>query len=320
MSPELRARIVQSLKSDARSRAGGASSVRGSRLFRLSVFLVSVVVAGVLTVTFRQSRQEFRVAKAALLSKYRKESAPFDADFEKRLSRIDALLETAHEKYPGDHLSPPLRTRGVSYLDEVLSQPLVYVRGPTRGFQKQRERRSVWAEGGPDAFVRCLIEPPKDIEESTLLQHLGHVYQPRVLSDRFVNVDLAHRGVEFVGSSFSNELRSAKFLRNVESLARRLEHAELREAAVFSNVRYFTYVLDEPKAMGVASDFDGEAEHHVRTGILDLQTGEHVLRLRRLVSPEWISEKSRLAYSRELDSCRLAHEIRTELRPPSRPK
>jgi hypothetical protein len=72
-------------------------------------------------------------------------------------------------------------------------------------------------------------------------------------------------------------------------------------------------VLDEPKAPSLASDFDGEAEHHLIAGMLDLKTGDHVFRLRRLVSPEWISEKSRLSYSRELDSCRLAHEIRAEL-------
>lgn len=314
MSPELRARILQSLKGDARSRAGGSRVRHDGRIFRLCVFAGLVLAACALTITFRKSRAEFRAAHAELSGDYQASAQIFSSDYRARLARFEAFFGEAKEPYAGDFLAPRLKQGGVQALDELLAAPLVAVRGASLDWA--RGRRSSWEEGGPDSLVRCLIEPPADIQESTLLRHLGHIYQPKLFADRFVNPERALAGVKFVGSDFEADLKAASLMTEVQSLRRRLRQAELEAAAPFAEVQYLFYAMDEPKFPGAVSDFDGEAEHFIQLGLLDLNTGKAILRLRRRVDPDWLSEKSRLQYSRQLDSCRLAFEIREELTSP----
>lgn len=268
-------------------------------------------LATLLAITYRESRAEFRGQQARLTERFEREVAPFDASYRLRLERVEKILQSADAPYAGDALAPSLRKKG--QLDAVLEGPLVYVRGPLRGFRRASERRSTWGTEGPDGFIRCVIQPPPDAKESTLLRHLGEIYRPQAFRDRFVNLDPAFAALDFIDSPFRERLRTASLMRDLKSLGVRLDEAKLGPPARFGRVRVFVYVFDEPKVVGTASDFDGEAEHYMRVGIIDLDNGEHLLRVRRLVSPEWISEKSRLMYSRQLDSCRLAHELREEL-------
>lgn len=311
MSPELRARILESLHTDARSRAGGQSQVQGARLIRILIVLGVLCLGIALFVTFKKSRAEFARAHAAFLTRYERETAVFDGEYKKRLSLIDALLRDVPEKYPGDFVDPSLRS-SASELDKLLGEPFVYVRGPLLGFRRQAERRSTWKDGGPGAFIRCYLLPPGDIKESTLLRHLGKVYEPSAFRGRFVNVDNAFRALSFVDSDFEERLRKSTLMRDLTGLEASLDTAHLEGGASFERVRYFVYVLDEPKSQGVPSDFDGEAEHFLRVEVFDLEKNQPLYRARRRVDPDWISEKSRLSYSRQLDSCRLAFELRAE--------
>jgi hypothetical protein len=315
MPPALRARVLASLGSDARSRAGGGSAVTGSRLTRLLVAVGVAALATTLFFTYRKSRADFETEKNALVLEYERQTRPFDDEFLQRVDRVDQFLKTAHEEYQGDHIAPFFRGERAR-LEEILQRPMVFIRGPLRGFRSISERRSTWEEGGPDAFIRCLILPPSDIEEKTLLRHLGEIYQPRAFAGRFVNLDAAFRAQAVVRSSFASDLQSAAYLREVQTLSRKLRGERLHEGVSFASVDTLGYLLDEPKAAGTPSDFDGEATHFVRLGIVDLRSGVTLLRFRRQVSPEWISEKSRLMYSRQLDSCRLAFEVRRELDQP----
>jgi hypothetical protein len=131
-----------------------------------------------------------------------------------------------------------------------------------------------------------------------------------------VNLDDAFRGVAFVDSDFEGAVRKATLMRDLSSLEVALDTAPLKAGKSFAHVRYFVYVLDEPKPLGALSDFDGEAEHFMRVEVVDLESNEALYRTRRRVDPDWISEKSRLAYSRQLDSCRLAFELRAEFSVP----
>lgn len=308
MPATLRARVEASLKSDALARVGGANRRQGNVLFRV-LLLSGLCAFGVfLVLSFRQAEREFVAEKTALIERYRAQSTPIDQAFEKRLAIVDHVLSGALEPYAGDigsaELESPLR------LEDLLAKPLLYIRGPQRGFRTDAERREQAEQAGPDALPRCLMIPPPNDEETTLLRHLGRVYQPKVLSGRFVSLTRAYRAVDFLHSSFKKRLDGADTARSLPYLEAELRAAELPLAVGLREASYFFYVLDEPKVPGTVADFDGEAEHHIRMGLVALDGGATIFRLRRLVNPEWISEKSRLAYSRELNSCRLAWQIR----------
>ncbi len=311
MSPELRARVQQSLHGDARSRVGGAGALKASRRFRLILLLLLIVCGTVLTLTFRKSRAEVRASKLALSKTWQTQSAALGPVLRLRLRRIEEILLSSHKPYPGD-LSDADHKQNLPRLKAALRAPLVYVRGPTRGFERPTDRSKTWGEGGPDSLIRCLIRPPTSFKESTLLRHLGDIYQPQAFRDQFINLDATFRGIAFVDSSFSTRLRDVSLLRELGVMKRELDDAHLPEAAALTKAMTFFYVFDEPKTKGTVTDFDGEAEHYMQVGAVDLATGDTLLRVRREVSPEWISDKGRLAYSRELDSCRLAFELHAE--------
>src|SRR5690606_25264828 len=111
-------------------------------------------------------------------------------------------------------------------------------------------------------------------------------------------------GREFIASSFFTELSQSEHMSQVERLRKRLERERLSRKSHAARARLLLYAVDEPLHAGAHSDFDGEGKHFVRLGILE-PSGDHLLQLRREVSPEWISEKSRLSFSRPLDSCKL---------------
>lgn len=312
MSPELRARIQESLHSDARSRAGGQSRAQGARLLRILIAFGVLFVCVALFVTFKKSRAEFARAHAALLTRYERETSVFDDSYKKRLGAIDTRLRDVPEKYPGDFIDTSIQG-DASKLVALLSEPFVYVRGPLGGFRRASERRSTSKDGGPGAFIRCLLMPPSEIKESALLRHLGKVYEPSAFRGRFVNVDDAFKGAAFVDSDFRDRLRSSTLKRELTGLEATLDTAPLEGAKSFAQVKHFVYVLDEPKTQGVPSDFDGEAEHLMRVEVVDLEKDKTLYRARRRVDPDWISQKSRLSYSRQLDSCRLAFELRAEI-------
>src|SRR5690606_27247570 len=127
MPPALRARVLQSLNSDARSRAGGERDFSGSRLVRLLVALGVVALTVALVFTYRRSRADFEIEKKALIAEYSQQTGQLDASFRRRLERIDQFMKTAHEPYRGDHIASSWRGN-LARLDEALRGPLAYVR------------------------------------------------------------------------------------------------------------------------------------------------------------------------------------------------
>lgn len=311
MNPELQRRIRLSLKSDLRERAGGPSARRGHWAVRLMVAIGVISVGTFLTVTYRQSRAQLRGEKLQLLARYEQQRTAFDSAFRRRAHKVEQLLVHAHEPYVGDWVDPQLREPGA--LDALLAEPIAYMRGPLRGFLTDAERRQTSKDGGPEALIRCLIDPPPSIKESDLLRHLGRIYQPNRWGDKFYDFESARAAFAFVDSGFEHEVAQVDRMKHLLSLRRELREQKLDQAARSRQVRLFVSVFDEPKERGAAADFDGEAPHFLRISMIDLDTPRVWWRARRQVDPQWISEKSRLAYSRELDSCRLAYELRQEL-------
>ncbi len=311
MHPELRARVLSSLRTDARARVGGANLRRGRMLFR-TILTIALLLAGTfLILTYRQSREDFRLAKVQLSQDFEEQVAPFDDEFLHRMTLIDDALKTANAPYPGDMIDEVLHD--AFELEAWRRRPLAFVRGPIRAFDTRARRRAAFENGGADALLRCLSVPPLKTSEAALLRHLGQVYQPRTFRGNFFNAGRGYDVATFLQSSFSNELSAASRMKQIQSLKRRLDEAHLDEATPLAGIEVLFAVYDEDKAPGSYADFDGEAEHFVRLIVVDLVANRTVLRLRRKVDPSWISDDSRIRYSRELDSCRLAADIRDEL-------
>jgi hypothetical protein len=253
-----------------------------------------------------------RREKAELRQRYETQAAAFDAGFRARSERVQQLLAHAADPYPGDWIDPQLRD--AARFDALWSRPVVYVRGPLRGFLTDADRRQTNREVVADALIRCLIVPPPSIKESELLRHLGRIYQPARFVGKFYDFEPVHAAFSFLDAGFfARALADAERMKEVVSLGRELERAHLSRAAQARHVELFVLALDEPKNRGAVADFDGEAEHFIRLIAVDLSTPRVWWRVRRQVDPQWLSEKSRLAYSRELDSCRLAWELRQEI-------
>lgn len=311
MHPELKRRVRLSLSSDLRERAGGQSVRQGHWAVRMMVAMGVLGLVSFLVLTYRQSRAELARERAQLLSDYQQQIKPFDAEFRARTEKVERLLVHAHEPYVGDWIDPGLKHTGA--LDALLAQPLGYVRGPLRGFLGDAERRQTSKDGGPEALIRCLIDPPSSIKESELLRHLGRIYQPKRFVGRFYEFERAREAFALLDTEFEDEIKHVGRMKELLAHRRELREQKLGQAAEVRQARLFVSVFDEPKDRGAAADFDGEAAHYLRLSIVDLDNPRVWLRVRRQVDPQWISEKSRLAYSRELDSCRLAYELRQEL-------
>lgn len=314
MSPQLKRRVLISLSSDMRERAGGAPQRKGHGLVRSLIAAGALGCAVLLFLTYRQSRAELRRERAELLSRYERERAPFTEPFRARLAHAERILAHATDTYAGDFLDPSLKQPGS--LDALLRRPLAYVRGPIRAFQTEPDRRQSSREGGPDALIRCLLVPPPSIKESDLLRHLGRIYEPRRFSERFYDLEPAHAGFSFVDAGFDAELVGAQRMKQVLALRSALLQADLRRAAHARDAELFAFAFDEPKPPGAVADLDGEAVHFIRFSIVELGTSRVWLRVRREVDPQWLSDKSRAAYSRELDGCRLAAELRQHIELP----
>ena len=70
------------------------------------------------------------------------------------------------------------------------------------------------------------------------------------------------------------------------------------------------FAIDEPGERTAVSELDGEKPHWVRVGLIDLTTGQLLLRLRRRVDPSGLSEVTRAEYARGVDDCSLALDVR----------
>src|SRR5690606_27045095 len=133
------------------------------------------------------------------------------------------------EKYEGDLVEESVKGSS-SRLTALLDDPFVAVRGPLNDFKKESARRSTWRDGGPGPFVRCFLIPPDDVKESSLLRHLGKIYEPSAFRGQFVNLDDAFKGQIFVESDFERRLRSASLMRELTGLEATLDTAPLAAA------------------------------------------------------------------------------------------
>lgn len=307
MSPELRRRIERSVSNPS----GGERFSSGRTPTTVAVARL-VIVLGILGValalgwTFLQSRREFSSEQRALGALATQMERSISAARRARLAKIEPFIARSSARQPSDFSSEVASPewRDPEARRRLLAEPVFYLRGDSEVLAQAEARRAAIAEGQIDAFPSCLAAPPTSEKESAHLRRIG-VLAPMPVTP----VSEAQALLAFSAQDLRAEATRAEHMRQLRELRSRLEGAQIAQRARAASARTLLLVIDEPVPRGVPRDFDGEAPHDVRVVLVDLDTGEEHLRVRRHVNPVWISEKSRLSASRALDSCKLAREL-----------
>lgn len=297
MSPALRHRIEASVRADLRQRTLFPNRGRGRVYLRIALASAALGLAVFLVLTYRQSRREVEDKRLAILAEYR------------------ALEDSVSEKIrarPWRKVPQRVGGRNLNFtfdndFDKLLSGPFLYIRADARDLENEASALDAARESGVDALASCLVAPPANLKESTLLRAIGQA-PPAGRVSSFADLLSA---LEFFESSFEKQVRTATQMQELERLAGRLKRDSLKRGLAALQADVLVVAIDQPKQSGTLSDFDGEAPHDLVLRVFNLaREVELVWHEQRHVDPAWISAKSRLAYSRPLDSCRLAYELR----------
>jgi hypothetical protein len=309
MSPELAARVQASVQG-RRAAPGARLAPRAISLLRLGL-TVTILLAGTWLVwSFRQMRQETESKRTALLERVRRESADLGADELRTSARILPWLALASGSYEGDLVADELSVR--DQFRAILARPSVYVRGPVASFRD--EARVVQSATGSfkDAFVLCLVEPPKDRSESVLRKKALAAYSASDGMKSTVHVERladALVGLPYLGKDWRERIAHAASREDLDELGNKLEHAPLEAAKRAARARYLLFAMDEPGDKPGPSELDGERPHEVRVGLVDLAAKKVLLRLRRRVDPSFLSPASRAELANGIDGCALALDV-----------
>jgi len=299
MPSALRQRIQAAVDADLRQRTLFPKRTAGRKYVRTLLGLASVGLLIVLIATYRQSRREVEHARGATLSAYDQRAV---ASQVKRPAVAGLTRALEGLKGPANDWQD---VGGREDLASLVQRRLLYVRGDARELEKLGGAQAIAAESGLDALATCLVSPPANLRESTLLRRIGQV----AAGDRLYALSEALLALEFFDSDFRERVRTAEHMQELQRLAARLERPTLLRSIAALDADVLLVAIDEPPPAGVVTDFDGEAAHHLRLVALEVASGRVLFKRRARVDPSWISEKSRLAYSRALDSCRLAYEL-----------
>lgn len=301
MPKALRTRIETALVSDLRQRTLFPGRGRARKYIRAVLALASIALSWTLVVTYRQSRREVEQKRSATLSSYQRLAATADTATRARIaSARERIAQLGAAKNGWSEVG------GHAEVAALAGRPLLYLRADAHTLQRPSGSEAAARDSEVDALAACLVTPPANLRESTLLRAIGksapkgHVH---ALSEALAALD-------FFDSNFAEQVRSAEHMQELEHLATRLTRPTLEQAVLSLRAEVLLVVIDEPKAEGVVSDFDGEAAHAIRLAAIDLASARVIWQHRAEVDPAWISDKSRLAYSRALNGCRLAYDLR----------
>lgn len=311
MNPALAARIEASVRGDARRASTGPS--RGKRIAfgvaRLALVALVLFVARSVLAVRTKAANELDEARASLLADRARKSADLGPDERALVTRVRPLLVAASAAYEGDLVDEALRGKG---LDEVLSRPAVYVRGPVAAFGDEKALVEAAATSRKDPLLVCLAHPPSSRDEKTVLSDVRAVYLGGGES-RTANVRHLHEamlGLPFFEPAWETKVAAAATTAEVLAYRHAFEKAPIDAAVSAAKARVLLFAMDEPGKGDGPTEIDGERVHDVRVGIVDLALGKVLLRFKKTVDPAWISSAARVVYASGLDGCLLALDVR----------
>lgn len=314
MSPELRARIVRSVRG-RRGEPGRSRVPFGKGLLRATLILTVVALVVAVIVAKRRANAELEAERASMLAKIRRAASTLTADEKRIASRVEEWLVRSSGAYAGDSVLPELRVAGAFV--KTLQRPTVYVRGPVSSFAAAAGVAESANGSFGDAFVLCLLDPPGTRSEKALLGRarsaLGGGERVERVAPHVTRLHHALRGLPFLSPAFEQRVVHAEKPRELAVLRRELDRAPLEGAKAAAKAELLLFAMDEPGDRSQPAELDGERPHHVRIGLVDLATRRLLVTLRRKVDPSALTPAARAEYASGIDSCGLALDVRAEV-------
>ncbi|HEX4341570.1 MAG TPA: hypothetical protein VH062_36925 [Polyangiaceae bacterium] len=306
MNRALAERVRASLRT-GRSR-GARVDKRLTAALRL-VSLVGIVGALIaLSVLRKHADDQLEHARAALLDTATKKRAQLSSDDLQTLDRLTTVLLHAPGPYEGDKLAN--EARGAGALSALLERPMIYVRGPEEAFRSDETLRRAALLSYADAFVRCLVDPPRTRTEKAYLERIRQASETDAPAARVHRLYDLVAGLPLLQTPWRDKVKAATELRELTSLDSELHMAKLDETIAAARARLVLFVMDESSAPTGLSELDGERAHDVRVTLFDLEQHAPLLRLRRHVDPAAFSDRGRASRATALDACALSLDVR----------
>jgi hypothetical protein len=306
MNPALADRVRASIR---RGRSHGARVDRGWTVaFRLAAVVGITLALISLTAFKRREDAQLEQARSSLLDAVSQRRAQLSDDDMLTLEHAVTVLLRAPGPYEGDHAAN--EARGSGALSAILERPMIYLRGPLDAFEGEEALRHAALVSYPDAFVRCLVDPPRARTEKAMLEKIrGGAEQPMPAAHVHRLYDL-FAGMPLLRSAWKAGVKETNRLLDVARFERELRAARLDETAAAARARLLLFVMDEPGKPGGVTELDGERPHDVRVTLFDLPQHSALLRFRRHVDPSAFSDRGRASHASGLDACALSFDVR----------
>jgi hypothetical protein len=310
MNPELAARVEASV----RGRRGDDARAAPTRVavMRVLALAAALCVLGLWLREWQHRDAELEAARDELLVAIGREASSLTPRDHQLSSRVDAMLkETAADSddVVSEQLAKP------EALAAWLAKPTAYFRAERAAFAADVPLLEKSRSSLKDAFILCLIHPPKTPGEKAMLKHIQRAYAG-ALEKRTPNVRRLHAAVHvlaLLSREWLKRVEEADSLAELNELQKAFERAPIERGKAAARSELLIYLLDEPTEQGAPTELDGASRHDVQVGFIDVRSGKPLLRLRQRVDPAWISDANRPEMGRALNSCNLAIDVRARL-------
>lgn len=309
MAPALAARIEASVAGRRQVVGLKRSNRRVALVVRAAAVVMVLGVVGSAVWAQRNARLDRDRMRAALTQDWSDARNEVGVQGEQLLMQIERLLtEAAGHAGAGEYVAQPLRREGA--LAAVLARPLIYVRIPSVAAATHASIAAASAESGKDAFLLCLLEPPRPASEQAFLPKAraalagGTATYP--LTAQVFRLHDLESGTSRLSLAWGAAIAGARDTKALSRLQRDFQKAPILGVKNALRAEVLVATLDEADDSGGVTEMDGEHPHTVRVVLWDLKRAELLLSVRRHVDPSWVSPNRRSQYARELDSCKLA--------------
>lgn len=306
MNPALARRVRESVRKG--NSRGARADRRWTAAFRLAVLAGIALALISFSVLRKREDDQLEQARKSLLDTVTQKRAQLSVEDMATLDRAIAVLLRAPGAYEGDRLAD--ETRGAEALSALLGRPILYVRGPVEAFKNDEALRRAAMLSSPDAFVQCLVDPPRTRSEKAFFERI------RGGSDPASHTANVHRlydllaGIPLLQPPWRGRVKEATKLRELSHLEKELRTARLDETIAAARARLVLAVMDEPSGPGGITELDGERPHDVRVTLFTLEQPQPLLRFKKHVDPSGFSDRGRASHASALDACALSFDVR----------
>jgi hypothetical protein len=265
-----------------------------------------------IVVSVRHERAALERTRQALFAQWSAEATSLKPEDHAFLDRVQHPLADLRGAYAGDFIAPELRLPEA--LARLLARSAIYFRATEMALDGSPAAIARAAsESGKDTLLLCLLIPPPNATEKTLLAKArlamagGAAFmQPTQTAMRLNDVQA---GLPVLQKAWGDRIRAAKTESELQQLEREFKRAPLGSTKRALHAELLIGALDERSDGGSVTELDGEAPHNIRLVVTELASNRVLIRLRRHADPSWITANRRPQYARELDGCRFALDV-----------